>query len=119
MDVDQELIRRLPSSEWAVDADAEADRLARKAWALAEELQQADPARVRELLRQSIDLVELSFTATQQGRRQKYLATGGKVVFRKLSGFANRGDRTSIELFSGSIGDWTKSLIAIAQALAN
>lgn len=93
MDVDQELIRRLPSSEWAVDADAEADRLARKAWALAEELQQADPDRVRELLRQSIDRVELSFTATQQGKRQKYLATGGKVVFRELSGFANRGGR--------------------------
>jgi hypothetical protein len=31
---------------------------------------------------------------------------------------ANRGDRTSIELFSGSFGNWTKSLIAIAQALA-
>ena len=30
----------------------------------------------------------------------------------------SRGDRTSIELFSGSFGEWTKSLIAIAQALA-
>ncbi len=37
------------------------------------------------------------------------------VSFTKVS----RGDRTSIELFSGSFGDWTKPLIAIAQALAN
>ncbi len=36
------------------------------------------------------------------------------VSFTKVS----RGDRTSIELFSGSFGEWTKSLIAIAQALA-
>jgi hypothetical protein len=30
----------------------------------------------------------------------------------------SRDDRTGIELFTGSFGDWTKSLIAIAQALA-
>jgi hypothetical protein len=31
----------------------------------------------------------------------------------------SRGDRTSIELFSGSLSQWTKSLIVIAQALAS
>lgn len=30
----------------------------------------------------------------------------------------SRGDRTAIELFPSSLGEWTKSLIAIAQALA-
>ena len=31
----------------------------------------------------------------------------------------SRGDRTSIELFSGSLRNWTKSLISIVQALAS
>jgi len=31
----------------------------------------------------------------------------------------SRGDKTSIELFFGSFGNWTKPLIAIAQALAS
>ncbi len=31
----------------------------------------------------------------------------------------SRGDRTSIELFLGSFGEWTRSLIAMAQALAS
>jgi len=35
----------------------------------------------------------------------------------KSLGNVSRGDRTSIELFSGSFSGWTKSLIAIAQAL--
>jgi hypothetical protein len=32
---------------------------------------------------------------------------------------SSRGDSTSIELFSDSFGEWTKTLIAIAQAIGS
>jgi len=47
------------------------------------------------------------------------MRTPFNVVAEGLRSEKSRDDRTSIELFSGSFGDWTKSLIAIAQALAS
>ncbi len=76
----------------AINIEKQIKQLADKVWSLMDELQKAEPARVRELLQRAIDRVELSFTARQQGKRRTYHATGGKVVFRGLSGFASRGD---------------------------
>ena len=44
--------------------------------------------------------------------------SGSRNRWRDLLLRTSRGDRTAIELFSGQFSSWTKSLIAIAQALA-
>ena len=95
--LEQEMRGLQPAAKKEQAMAAQIDELADKAWQLVEELQQADPARVRELLRQAIERVELSFTTTQQGKRQKHHPTSGQVVFRGLSGFASRGDWQSFE----------------------
>lgn len=86
----QDLKRMQPVKQRGVQQQV--DQLAGKAWALLDELRQAEPARVRELLHCAIDRVELSFTTRQQGKKRQYHPTGGRVVFRELSSFASRGD---------------------------
>ena len=76
-----------------LDVTKSARQLARKAWTLADELQKAEPARLRELLQRAVERVELSYTVKQRGKKREYHPTSGKVVFRELSGFASRGDR--------------------------
>ena len=94
--VDAEL-RAARQSAAPVDVESEVDRVASKAWSLLAELEAAEPAKLREILRQAVDRVELSFTARQQGKRNRYEATGGRVLFRELSGFASRGERRCAE----------------------
>ena len=98
------------------DVEATVDRL----WTLADELGKANPARLRELIRRMVSRIDLWFDAKQIGPRVKRPFSKGCIDLRPDPLFfrlVSRGDRTSIELFSGSFGDWTKSLIAIAQAL--
>ena len=64
----------------------------RSRWRLLDDLENAEPARLRELLRQAVERIELSFTVRQQDKRQKYDATSGHVHFRELSGFVGRGE---------------------------
>ena len=40
----------------------------------------------------AIERVDLSFAVEQQGNRKRYLPTGGRIVFRQLSGVESRGD---------------------------
>ncbi len=63
-----------------------------------------------------------SLTATIQNVETPTSEGVGSVVDSEqqedLLGNVSRGDRTSIELFSSSFRDWTKSLVSMAQALA-
>ena len=96
-EVSQYLVRCHLNAGIVTSTPSTVSPLASKAWAIGEELRQADPARVRQLLRQAVERIELSFTAARQGKRQIYLATGGKLFFRELSGFDSRGDCPSFE----------------------
>ena len=65
---------------------------------------------------------ELGFDEIQRGKRTECPLNSGEIHIKTGAGSnfgsVSRGNRTSIELFSGSFGDWTKWLIALAQALA-
>ena len=70
-------------------------------------------------------LVGVAFVAIQRSGLMRRLTLRylhiKKALQRRLpKGFQskNRGDKTAIEFFSGSFADWTRPLIAIAQALA-
>jgi len=76
-----------------VDVEAEVERASGKVWTLVEELKDAEPARMRELLGQLVERVELRFSHRQNGKRREFRPTSGRIHFRGESlGFASRGD---------------------------
>jgi hypothetical protein len=86
-----------------LDLEAEADTLVDRLWTLTEELQNAPPTRMRELVHQMVPRIDLRFDRKQQGRRTIYPFAGGKVYLRPdpvLYRLVNRGDWTPIELFA-------------------
>ncbi len=76
-----------------IDFDAEIERAVEKVWTLAQELSEAEPARLRELMKQLVERVEVEFTPRNRGKRREYHPVGGRITFRPESlGFASRGD---------------------------
>ena len=76
-----------------IDIESTTEKIAEKSLALSEELQSAEPARIRELFRQLVERVEVNFTERHRGKRREYQPVGGRITFRTESlGFASRGD---------------------------
>ncbi|NQT13770.1 MAG: hypothetical protein HQ582_13540 [Planctomycetes bacterium] len=73
-------------SEWepapVIDLELEADAVVDRLWTLGEELQEAPPARLRELVHQMVTRIDLRFDRTKQGRRTLRPPAGGKVSLR-------------------------------------
>ncbi|MFB3106063.1 MAG: recombinase family protein [Pseudomonadales bacterium] len=82
-----------------IDVEAEVERASGKVWTLVEELKDAEPARMRELLGQLVERVELRFSPHQNGKRLQYRPVWGKIHFcQKSLGFASRGEPIITEL---------------------
>ena len=86
-------------SEWepapVINLELEADTVVDRLWTLGEELQEAPPARLRELVRQMVTRIDLRFNRTKQGRRTLYPFAGGKVSLRPsplMYRLVSRGD---------------------------
>jgi hypothetical protein len=89
---------------------------------LADELNHAEPSRLRKVIRRMVNRIELWFDRVPHGKRVECPLSKGTIALRPdhiFFGQASRGDRTSIELFAESSCHWTNSLIAIAQALSS
>jgi hypothetical protein len=83
-----------------IDLDAEADAAVDRLWRLDQELQHADPARLRELLARMVQRIELRFEHVQRGKRLECPAAGGSVILHPAEDIfccVNRGDWRSFE----------------------
>lgn len=63
-----------------VAVDVEAKRVAAKLWTLADELDKADPARVRELFKQFVSRIDLRFDHVQRGKRMECPFSKGEIT---------------------------------------
>lgn len=76
------------------DQEGEVDAIVDRLWRLDQELQDATPARLRELLGRMVQRIELKFELIPRGKRVECKAAGGMVLVHPASiyGSANRGD---------------------------
>ena len=87
-------LSRTEAARRPIDLDAEADAVVDRLWGLGEELQQADPARLRELLRRMVERIELRFKHVPKGKRVECPLTGGEIrLHPEFFCSVNRGDR--------------------------
>jgi DNA invertase Pin-like site-specific DNA recombinase len=93
----ERLLMELRSAEIAcgpVDVESEARARAERLWTLTEEIQEADPARVRELLRNLVSRIELHFEHVQRGKRLECPFSHGEIQLNPaMFNCANRGER--------------------------
>ena len=94
---EQERIQReLEQAEVAtapVDVDGEAKAVAAKLWTLADELDKAEPARVRELFQRFVSKVELRFDHIQRGKRMECPFASGEITLNPaMFPIVSRGD---------------------------
>jgi site-specific DNA recombinase len=89
-------LQQLEASPAPVDLEAEADAVVDKLWTLAEELQNAEPARLRELIRRMVARIDLWFDHVPKGNRVECPLSRGMIELRP--------DQISYRLVSR--GDW-------------
>jgi site-specific DNA recombinase len=79
----------------ATDRDAEVNAIVDRVWTLADDLQKADPARVRELFNRLVESVELWFGTVPRGNGAVHPLANGIVHLRpdRIFKVVNRGDR--------------------------
>lgn len=78
------------------DIEAQADMLVERLWTLGEELQSAEPCRLRELLHRLVGRIELWFDHVPRGQRVECPLARGTIDLRQdraLFGLDSRGDR--------------------------
>jgi site-specific DNA recombinase len=88
-------LEQLVASAKPVDLEAEADAVVDKLWTLADELQHADPARLRELVRRMVARIDLWFDRVPKGNRVECPLSRGVIELRpdEISyRLDNRGD---------------------------
>jgi hypothetical protein len=92
----ERLLTGLRSAEIAcgpVDVESEARARVERLWTLTEEIQEADPARVRELLRNLVSRIELHFEHVQRGKRLECPFSHGEIQLNPaMFSCASRGD---------------------------
>jgi hypothetical protein len=75
-------LQQLEASTAPVDLEAEADAVVDKLWTLAEELQNAEPARLRELIRRMVARIDLWFDHVPKGNRVECPLSRGMIELR-------------------------------------
>jgi len=76
-----------------VDADAEADSVLSRLWSLEQEIQEAEPARLRELIRRIVGRIDLFFDHVPHGKRIKCSLSRGMIELKQdpiFFGLVNR-----------------------------
>jgi len=76
--------------------DEQADAVADRLWSIGHELENAQPARMRHLLGEMVDRVDLYFDRVQRGKRTECPISKGVATLRHIPGMLgcdNRGDR--------------------------
>ena len=90
------------------------EALVGRLWRLGEEMEQAEPARRREVFRLMVSRIDLRFDKVQRGKRTECPLRSGEIHLRTdadgIFGSVNRGDKTPLELFLAGIRGWDGGL---------
>jgi hypothetical protein len=90
----QRELQRAEVDSKEVDVDATARAAAAKLWTLADELDKADAARVRDVFQRFIDRVELRFDHVQRGKRVECPFAYGEITLNEaMFPIGSRGER--------------------------